>query len=83
MATPLRFHLVNWKALPKFFYQGIESFPFETTQEAQMFSDLLVSRIRSSLRQAPGVNDSPELIGRFLASLQNELVRSLSVPGAI
>jgi hypothetical protein len=75
-ATPTQFMLIDWAALPQFLREGIQSFPFESTEEAQIFSDLLVSRIRCLLIRGPSLNDSAETIREFISSLRTELVRN-------
>jgi len=74
-ATPTQFILIDWAALPNFLCEGIQSFPFESAEEAQIFSDLLVSHIRCLLIRGPSLNDSAETIQEYISSLCTELVR--------
>ena len=69
-----RLYLVDWTILPAFLREGIQYFSFNTTDEAQVFSDLLVSRIRCSLLRAPTPNQSLEIIGNYTTTLHMELL---------
>jgi len=69
-----QFYIVDWTLLPHFLCEGIHYFPFKTTAEAQVFSDLLVSRIRGSLVRAPTVNESSEKIAHFISRLDMEML---------
>jgi hypothetical protein len=66
--------LIDWTLLPHFLREGIESFPFDTTQSAQIFSDLLIARIQCILLQAPSLNDSSITITKFVDMLLTEMV---------
>jgi hypothetical protein len=66
--------LINWNLIPPFLKEAVEDFPFESTEEAQTFMDLMVSRMRCRLLQAPDVDDLPHLIDEFIDSIQAELV---------
>jgi hypothetical protein len=69
-----RLYLVDWTLLPRFLCTGIDRFSFNTTDEAQVFSDLLVSRIRTALVRAPEVNESSEKIAEFISRLNVEMM---------
>jgi hypothetical protein len=60
--------------------EGIEGFPFENRADAQMFSDLLVSRTRSLLTCAPNLEDREEDIVNFIDMCEAEMV-SKACPG--
>jgi hypothetical protein len=66
--------IVDWTILPHFLKQGIESFPFDTTQSAQIFSDLLVARIRCLLLQPPCSNDTSIAVAKFIDLVFTEMV---------
>lgn len=70
------FHLLDWSLLPFFMKEAVEDFPFEDTIEAQMYSDLLVSRMRCRLINAPDMDESQPIIIAYLDTLEAELVYS-------
>ena len=72
--TTQKLYLVDWTLLPQFLCTGIDWFSFNTTDEAQVFSDLLVSRIRTALVRAPAVNESSERIAEFISRLDMEMI---------
>ena len=74
MDCETKIHLINWTLLPYFVREGIDSFPFQTAEEAQIFSDLLIARIRSFISHAPSLIDPTNVKEDFVASVDAELV---------
>ena len=66
--------LVNWNLIPTFVKEAVEDLPFKSTDEAQDFSDLMTSWMRSRLLQAPEMDESPANIDAYLDSIEAELV---------
>lgn len=70
--------LVNWTLIPPFLKEAIIDFPFESTADAQDFSNLMVSRMRCRLLQAPELDDSAPRIERYLEAIEAELVSTIT-----
>jgi hypothetical protein len=68
--------LVNWALIPAFVKEAVVDFPFECTADAQMFSDLLVSRMRGILIGAPELDDEGATIEEFMNAIEAEFVCS-------
>ena len=74
MDSQIELQMVDWTILPPFLRQGIKSFPFDTTQSAQIFSDLLIACIRCLLLQAPSLDDSSITITEFINLIITKMV---------
>lgn len=72
------FCLINWTVIPPFLKEAVIEFPFESTDNAQDFSDLMMSRMRGRLLQAPEPDDSEHRIRQYLDSIEAELVCSIT-----
>lgn len=71
------FHLVQWQFLPRFIEEACIIFPFESSSEAQGFSDLLMARMRGLLSRIQQINGSLDDPQKYLTEIEHEFVCSL------
>ena len=76
MPSP-RIRLVEWDCLPSFVREACNEFPFRSTAEAQVFSDLLMARLRGLVVRLREMDDDDEDPHPFLWDIEHELVCSL------
>ena len=72
------FHLVQWPLLPSFIQEACVVFLFESSSEAQGFSDLLMARMRGLLSRVQQMKQSLDDPQEYVTEIEREFVCSHS-----
>lgn len=73
---------IQWEKLPAWVKDGVIRFPFQTTAEVQIFSDMMAARMGTTIQLAHTmhpVKDMPSFMETFLAETVGQFVVKLVV----